>query len=374
MKHILIISFSNISRDPRVMRQIWVLTKEYKITVVGFGSKPDADIEFFELHPQKLGLGQKILWAGKLIARQFEWHYWSKPYIQESLQLFANQQFDVVLANDVSALPVALKIAKGCPVLVDAHEYTPKEFEDSWRWRLFFQRYSHYLCQRYLPQAASMTTVCQGIADEYHKEYGIQPSVIHNAPSYQNLSPTTPNKDHIRLIHHGAAIRSRHIEIIIEMMDYLDERFTLDFMLVATDPIYLIELQEKAKDDKRIRFIDPVPMPDICMHINKFDVGIFLLPPVNFNYKHALPNKFFEFIQARLAIGIGPSPEMAALVEKYDCGLIAPSFDPAALAKMLNDLNVQKINNYKNASNHAAKYLNFNAEIDILNREISKLL
>ena len=37
----------------------------------------------------------------------------------------------------------------------------------------------------------------------------------------------------------------------------------------------------------------------IVRTINQFDLGVYLLPPVNFNSAHALPNKFFEFIQAR---------------------------------------------------------------------------
>src|SRR5690606_36659821 len=138
-----------------------------------------------------------------------------------------------------------------------------------------------------------------------------------NTPLDQKLSPSAVDAERIRLIHHGSAIRSRHLGVIIEMMKYLDERFTLDFMLVETDATYIAELRRAARMDPRIRFIEPVAMQDICHRINEFDVGVFLLPPVNFNYKYALPNKFFEFIQARLAVAIGPSPEMATLLRQY---------------------------------------------------------
>ncbi len=374
VKRLLILSFSTIARDPRVMRQIQLLAPQYQVAVAGFGSQPDATVDFIELQLPKAKLQHKLLWAGQLLARQFEWHYWGKPYVREGLQLLAGKQFDAILANDISALPLALKLAKGKPVLIDAHEYTPKEFEDSWRWRLFFGRYSHYLCQRYLPQTAAMTTVCQGIADEYTREYGVRPSVIHNAPPYQDLSPSPTEEGRIRLIHHGAAIRSRHIETIIKMMQHLDGRFTLDFMLVPTDPIYLKELREKAKDDERIQFIDPVSMPSICAKINGFDIGVYILPPINFNHEHALPNKFFEFIQARLAVAIGPSPEMAALVKKHACGLVASSFEPIALAQMLNTLKPEDIRLYKNAAHAAAAHLNFDADSRTLSQEIAKII
>ena len=57
-------------------------------------------------------------------------------------------------------------------------------------------------------------------------------------------------------------------------------------------------------------------MHELPRMANDYDVGLYLLPPTNFNQRYALPNKFFEFIQGRLAIAIGPSPEMAKLVER----------------------------------------------------------
>src|SRR5207245_1295708 len=74
-------------------------------------------------------------------------------------------------------------------VLFDAHEYSPAEFEESWQWRLFFQRYNEYLCRRYLPLADAATTVCEGIAEEYRRTIGVRMTVIHNALPYQDLQP-----------------------------------------------------------------------------------------------------------------------------------------------------------------------------------------
>jgi hypothetical protein len=110
------------------------------------------------------------------------------------------------------------------------------------------------------------------IADEYAKEYGITASVV-NAPLEQGLEPSgRPGR--IRLIHHGSAIRSRHLGVMVEMMRYLGEEFMLDFMLVETDPVYMAELRETAREDQRVRFVEPVAMPEICRQLNQYDVGI----------------------------------------------------------------------------------------------------
>lgn len=374
MKSVLIISFSVIHSDPRVMRQVRLLEHVHKVTVAGFGRAPEADIEFIALDKPPAGLLQKGIWASKLLLGAFESYYWSLPQVRHAKRLLGERRFDLILANDISALPLALDLAQGCPVLMDAHEYSPREFDDKLLWKLLFGRYHHDLCKRYLPKAAAMTTVCQGIAQEYEREYGVPCKVIHNAPLDQKLSPSAVDAERIRLIHHGSAIRSRHLGVMIEMMKHLDARFTLDFMLVETDAAYMAELRAAAQADPRIRFIEPVAMQDICQRLNEFDVGVYLLPPVNFNHEHALPNKFFEFIQARLAVAIGPSPEMATLLRQYDCGVVATSFEPQALASALQALDAQAVSRFKSASNVAAGDLNYERGGQILLGEVERLL
>lgn len=356
------------------MRQVQLLENGYAVTVVGFGYAPDANVKFIALDKPLAGRVQRSIWATKLFFRAFESYYWSLKQVGQANYLLGEKYFDFILANDVSTLPLALKLSQGNPVLLDAHEYSPREFEDKWLWKILFGPYYHYLCAHYLQKVSAMTTVCQGIADEYEHEYGISCEVVHNAPLDQKLTPSVVDDHRIRLVHHGATIRSRHLELMINMMKYLDSRFTLDFMLVETDITYLAELKTAAEVDPRISFIEPVEMQDICQRLNHFDVGVFLLPPVNFNYEHALPNKFFEFIQARLAVAIGPSPEMARLVRHYQCGVVAESFDPKSLAKEIDKLDSRKISKFKALSNEAAKELNFDRGAQILISEIERLI
>ena len=173
-----------------------------------------------------------------------------------------------------------------------------------------------------------MVTVSEGIADRYAGEYGIpRPSVIMNAPYYQTLRPN-PCGQKISIIHHGIAHSSRKIELMIEVMDHLDDRFCLDLMLVQDNQAYMDKLKRKAAPNPRIRFIPPVRMDEIPGKLNGYDLDVYILPPVNLNSALALPNKFFEFIQARLAVAIGPSPEMETYVKQYNCGVVSRDFTP----------------------------------------------
>lgn len=315
-----------------------------------------AGVSMTTLPEDDRSFSHKALKALQLLAGAFSLHYWSRPAVVEVFEKFSGEKFDLVLANDVEALPVALRIAKGVPVILDAHEYSPKEME-GWKWRLFFQRYKSWLCQKYLLRANAVCTVSRGIADEYERNYGVRCSIVMNAADYQDLRPSDVLDDRVRLIHHGGINRSRKIELMIDLMDTLEHRFTLDLMLVNTDPKYFEELQRRASHNHRVRFVDPVPLAEIPSVLNHYDIGVYLLPFSNFNNMHALPNKFFEFVQGRLGVAIGPSPEMARLIAEYDLGLVAADFHPATLAKLLNELTAEQIRQFKRNADLAAREL-----------------
>ena len=356
------------------MRQVRLLEDDHELTVMGYGPALDAKAVYKEVVRAPSNPLRKLRLAGRLLLGASESVYWSQPTIAHAKSLLGGERFDLILANDLSALPLSIAVKGAAPVLFDAHEYSPREFEDKWLWKLLFGRYSDSLCRRYLPHVGSMITVCRGIADEYERNYAVRAGVLRNVPAHQDLGPSPVFENRIRLIHHGAAMRSRHLESMINMMRHLDERFTLDLMLVKSDERYFVALRQKAAGNPRIRFIEPVSMREICRSINGYDLGLFLLPPVNFNYRHALPNKFFEFIQARLGIAIGPSPEMASLVHRHQCGVVAESFQPEAMADCLRGLQRENVEAFKLASDRAARELNFERESEVLLIEIERLL
>lgn len=373
MKRVLVLSFSPIRTDPRVMRQIRALEDRFGLTVAGFGDRPSGDFEFHDIGAAPASLPAKALKAAMLLAGLNETYYWRMSFVQNALAALSGRSFDLVIANDVNSLGVALYLAGGAPVLLDAHEYSPREFEDLWRWRLFFQRFYKYLCIQYLPRVAGMTTVCEGIAQEY-RQFGVNPVVLLNCPAAHELPVRPVDPRHIRLVHHGVSIPSRKLELMLEMMKHLDNRYTLDLMLVASDQVYMAHLQSLARGDARIRFRPLVAMEQIVPTIHEYDIGVFLLPPVNFNYHMALPNKFFEFIQARLAVAIGPSPEMARLVSEHGFGIVAETFDPRDLARRVAALSLSDIEALKHRSDHAARRLNAAQTSQIFLNEVNRLV
>lgn len=381
MEHILVITFSDLRTDSRVRRHVNFLKKKYKITVACFNGNEATEYDLVLFKQITLTQSRKIKLAVLLALRFFNKAYRVQhPY--SSLVNRVKDKVDLVLANDAETLPLAFSLADkhGCPVVMDAHEYAPRHFEDKLVWRLFFQPLNIYLCNMYIPRLASMFTVGRGLANEYEKNFHIKPEIITNASYYHDLQPSTPQPGSIKLVHHGIATPSRQLELMIDMMDYLDDRFSLDMYLLLSGHIssktknYPKRLKQHAAKNPRVRILDPIKSEEIVRRINRYDIGVFLVPPVNFNYANGLPNKLFDFIQARLAVAVGPTPEMAEIVNHYELGVVSEDFTPESLANKLQAITHEQLIAYKKNSITAATNLNAEKNENILMQIVERAL
>lgn len=383
-KPIIVISFSDLKSDPRVRRQLVEFSKTRRVIAIGCNNPELENVEYVHVSVSRSGLACKIKKALLLAPHTYSAYdrFISKKLGEETIlrTLSAQPLFlgdkkiapYAIYCNDLDSLPLGIKVRKmwggkdgSVPLIFDAHEFSLKEF-GSLLWRFFFSGHRKHALVSALPEIDEMITVCDGIADEYRRVLGVRPRVITNATEYRNLRPSETSAP-IRMVHHGACMEERGIERMIDLVELLDERFSLDLMLVPTQPRYYTRIRQLVADKPRIRLIDPVPMSDIVKKINGYDIGLYILQPTNFNNMHALPNKFFEFVQARLCIATGPSPEMARLTREYDLGIVSDDFSPDSMAKMLSTLSVVDIQRYKEKSDKTARILSSEYNMRILN-------
>jgi len=358
MKKIIIISFTDLKNDPRVNRQIRHLSKRFAVTAIGLKDPEIENVIFVKIELNyAASLVKKLKEKSLLLLRQFD-RYFDTIFGWQAADSL-KQLVDLVIANDVESLPLAFRLSHNTniPVICDCHEYAPLEFAHQFKWRLLHKPYNGFLCKKYLPRCRHVFTVSEGIAQAYFENYNVKPTVITNACDFVDLAPSDCREDKIRLIQHGSAQPNRKIEKMIEVMKYTAPRFHLTLMLVPGYQGYIDDLKEKYRDMKNVTFVPPVLMAEITETLNQYDVGLYMLEPANFNNKMALPNKLFEFIQSRLALAIGPSPEMARIVKKYDCGIVCDAFLSKKMADVLNRLTIENIRYYKQQSHRFAREL-----------------
>ncbi|MEO8082229.1 MAG: glycosyltransferase [Ardenticatenales bacterium] len=395
---IVCLAFSPIARDARVLRQARALATLGDVVVYGYGPRADdgrdlgGGARFAAIGaPSRGGIVDRLAKAALLVlgriaprrwrgALYHRWYWRYELYMRARIALVAHAP-DVIVANDWNALPVAIEAGRalGAGVVVDLHEFAPRQFENRPFWRIFVAPAIDRLLADHLPRTNAAITVGDALAEAYASRYGVRPVVVLNAPARRDapLSSPTPTDPHtIRLVHHGVAARGRHLETMLEAVAAAGDRFTLDLVLVPTDVAYIAELTALAarRAPTRITVRPPVAPDDIVAMLAGYDVGIFVLPPTTFNHANAMPNKLFDFIAAGLAVCVGPSPAMADLVRRHGCGVVADGFDAAATARCLAALTGEAIDRYKAASRVAAASLNAETEAETLRDVVAGVL
>ena len=351
---LLILSYSPITSDARVLKQVRLFADTYDVTTCGYGPAPDGVVDHIQI-PDEL-----VYWRKNhklLLTRQFSKVLATQEVNAYLRPILSERKFDVILADDIDPVPLALELKPAGGVHADLHEYSPAQKRDNWQWRMFVAPYISWILRTFVSKADSVTTVCEGIAKEYWRKYGLTAPVVMNATPYHDL-PVNPVSDSIRLVHSGACLRNRNLQVMIEAMTMVEAgRFTLDFYLTHNDLGYLSELKNLAASAPGVTIHEPVPYSELVGTLNRYDIGLFLLPPVNFNYRFALPNKFFDFIQARLGIVIGPSPEMASILSSRGLGVAAADFSAETLATTLNSIEAADVERWKGNSRRVAEEL-----------------
>lgn len=366
----LIVSFSPIRSDPRVLKQVGLFSGKYHLITCGYGAAPDGVDEHFALTPDAVGWPSDKI---GLLGRRYKRAYGQIPAVQQARKLLTGVPLDVVLANDLNTLPLALELEPKYGVHSDLHEFAPKEKEADLKWRLFVAPYMRWLCRTYLPRARSITTVAPRIAAQYTKDYGVAAQVVTNAAPFTEGTPQ-PVGETIKLIHNGAGQRYRKLENLIEAMRSAPPGVELDIFVMPNEPDYIAELKQTAADVPSVKFRDPVPYTELVETSRHYDVSLVFLPPTTFNLENSLPNKFFEAVQARLGVIVGPSPSMVEIVKQYGFGTVTPDFSPDALAATIQSLDRGQIMEWKRAADRAAEPLAAESQLKIWEAAIRALL
>ncbi|TBN55951.1 glycosyltransferase family 1 protein [Glaciihabitans arcticus] len=358
---LLIISFSTLISDPRVTKQIEIFKDRYDLYTCGMGPAPEGVKHHYEI---PFGTRDWVLDRFAMVTRQYHRAYWDLPAVKLAQELLPVDHFDAVFANDIASVPVALSLKAKKGTHADLHEYFPELKNNDLQWRLFVSPYMKWLCATYLPQATSRTAGSAGFARRYTEDLGIPFGVVTNAAPFADREPTSVG-DPIRMICTTAGARARKIEIIIEAMRGVTSNVVLDLIVMPNEPDYVASLKELGAGVPGVSFRDPVDYDRLVDTVAEYDVALSFIPPTNASKALALPNKFFEGVQARVGVIIGPGPEMTPLLEKYDLGESSADYSVEALRATLNGLNAEKVERWKQSAHRAAPELSSEEQVKV---------
>lgn len=294
--------------------------------------------------------------------------YWRmSPRFERIYELASRHEADIWLANDWTALPIAQRLAaeQHVPYAYDTHELAVDEYAQRLLWRLTQRPVIAEVERAGVAGAAVTSCVSQGISGRLRELYRLSedPLLIRNMPHYEQ-HPYRPSGETIEVLYHGVVNIGRGLEACIDSVPY----WRPEFRLTIRGPgpaAYLNALADRigaAGLGERIELAPPVPMIDLVKEAARFDIGLFALPGHSQQNIHVLPNKFFEYTMAGLALCVSDLPEMTALLKQYELGHLIREAAPEAIATAINRFDRATIDACKLRALQAAKALNWETE------------
>lgn len=381
-----LISYTPASDEPRLVRQAQTLLERgWRVVVCGYPGRSPAppywtfvDLMAGPPHLDSTGLalrrriGHRLLRSG--IPAGADLYLSGAPawgrHRKEILQTARNcpdLRPSLVIAHDYSTCPAAWALSRafGARFAVDSHEYMLEARPEDPDWNLHDRPLIQATQDKYLARSDQVITVSEGIARRLNAEQVLQRpvSVIRNMPIYES-HPPRPTTGEWTILYQGIIDPARNLEPAIEAAALWKAPARLVLRGPCSIPykLRLLSLIDQRGLKERVTIADPVSPQFMISEANAADIGYFVYAGGSTQRRHALPNKFFEYIMAGLALCVSDLPEMTALLKRYNLGLIAPGIEPVEIAQTVDQFTPELIDKFKRASLSAARDLCWDQE------------
>ena len=272
---------------------------------------------------------------------------------------------DALLANDLDTLFANALISKlkRKNLYYDTHELfteVPELLNSGFKKKVWL-----WIERHCIQRPIATYTVCNSIAKYYNEKYGLDMKVVRNLPTSKEMH-SYEGRENI-LLYQGALNMGRGIELLIEMMKHIP-----DYKLYIAGKGYmdseLKKLTANLNLTDRVVFTGNLRFDELHKLTSKAKIGFSVEQGESLNYKYALPNKIFDYIQAGTPVVCSDFPEMRAVVEGYDVGEIFAGHDAESLAVLVKNMldNDAKLIEYHNNCIEASKVLNWENEQKVL--------
>ena len=264
-------------------------------------------------------------------------------YAEFNLKLFFILLFtkkNMLLANDLDTLlpNYLVSLLQRKKIVYDSHELFPEipELVN----RPFAKKIWTVLEKTILPKLKNTYTVCNSIAAFYNDKYATDFKAIINLPTKKTIVKTTfpfNYTDEKIILYQGAINVGRGLELMIETMSFLENCI---FVIIGDGDIFE-SLKEKAITKNlthKVYFLGRKNPKELHKITPLANLGISIEEDLGLNYRFALPNKIFDYIQANVPILVSDLPEMKSVVLNYNVGEIVTNRDPKKLAHQIENL------------------------------------
>jgi glycosyltransferase involved in cell wall biosynthesis len=264
-------------------------------------------------------------------------------YLNLNIRLFfylLKNKPDIILANDLDTLLgcyLASRFTKK-HLVFDSHELFPEvpELVD----RPATRKIWLWLERKLVPKVKWAFTVSRPIALYYKDRYDVNFELVRNVARFRydyEFEDLEKQNGISTIIYQGSINLGRGLELAIRSIKHLENAQ----LWIVGDGDIRSKMQQLAKHlglSDRIKFFGRIPIEELWKYTAKANLGISLEEDLGLNYRYALPNKLFDYIQARIPVVVSDLPEMAAIVNEYGVGEVLSDRTPQQLANTITNL------------------------------------
>lgn len=277
---------------------------------------------------------------------------------------------DMLIVEDITLLPFACaykKAHKTCKILIDLREFYPLEYENDEKWLQGLGRFFLYLCETYLPCVDVAISVSEGLCERYKNDFNLPCSLFYSLPPFFDYTPTLANKKEIKILYHGFISPDRSSMELLDLARLLiNTPYKLYAMVLSNQKGFLESFCANAHEMSSLEIVPPVCLEEIIPQSTQYDIGLIPFKPTTFNLAHCMPNKLFEYIQARLAIVSTPLYDVENFIRAHSCGIIAKGFESTHIADVFSCLSYKDIDSYKISAHKAAQKWHLGENLKVL--------
>lgn len=352
-KRVILLVSSDLSSDNRVRKMATtLLLNNFEVLVVGRELRSSLPLMQTDYEQKRLHF---VFNKGAL--------FYAEMNIRFCLFLLFHR-FDIATANDLDTLLgtwIAVRI-KRKGIVYDSHEYFTEVPELQHRPRI--KNMWLHIEKCIFPKINRCITVCESIATIYEQLYNVPVAVVRNLPMSRDFKPIVTKVEmqdfatEKIILYQGAVNLGRGLELMIEAMQYVDNA---KLMIVGSgDIIESIKLlADSLRVSQKVLFVGKISSNELPNYTQLATIGISLEEDMGLNYRYALPNKLFDYIQAEKPVLVSDLPEMKKIVQQYKCGEIVIERTPKSLAMQINEMlhNDLQLKLYSDGCKIAAKEL-----------------
>lgn len=294
-------------------------------------------------------------------------------YAELNVRLFIFLLFssvDLIFSNDLDTLPAAFlahKLKRRSKIVYDSHELFTEAPELEGR---FVKKIWERIEKLIFPKLEHIITVNDSIAEIFKSKYRKSIVVIRNVSEKFDWSELKSKKelgipqDKELIIIQGSGLNvDRGIEEAILAMQLIDNAI----LLIVGDGDVIPNAKELVKThqfEAKVLFFGKRPYKELMQFTRYASIGLALDKPKSLNYRFALPNKLFDYIQANTAVICSNLIEIQKIVEKYKIGISIETISPEAIAETINGLleNKEKLLAFQENCKQAAEVENWENE------------